>query len=283
MRDFVILLGTVLGVNLESVYSEKLHTEVYKNEWKLKNTSVKNQAMDDMQSEKYAFYYENRILELVSKGDLRALKQGISDLGCSVIPTWNSNSLRTEKNYTIVILEKLASLALHVGKDVTETIRLRDFYIKKIEQQEKLVDVLAVRDSAIIHFTKELHGLANSTYSPFILSVMQYINLKLYDSYKISDLAKHFFVSESALRRQFKREVGMSITEYTNQRKIDVSKIFLKAGMPTTECAKRLGFFDSSHFYRTFKKYEGITPKQFVKGASQFLMKETDFLDDETI
>ena len=281
IHNFIILFGAILDIDLESVYSCKLHTEVYKNEWKLKNTSLKHPTLDNIQSKKYAFYYENKILELVSKGDLKILKQGISDLGCSVIPTWYSNSLRTEKNYTFVILEKLSSLALHMGMDVMETIRLRDFYIKKVEQQENLSEVLVERDSAIIHFTKELHDLANCAYSPFILSVMQYINLKIYDSYKISDLAKHFFMTESALRRQFKREIGISITEYTNQRKIAISKIFLTAGIPITECSKRLGFFDNSHFYKTFKKYEGITPKQFLKMEIQGICDESYFLDEK--
>lgn len=283
IRDFIILLGTILGIDLESAYSDNLHTEVYKNEWEIKNTYLNPSSINDIQSEKNAFYYENQILELVVKGDLKVLRREITDLKCGVSSTWCSNSIRSEKNYTIVILEKLSSLVLRIGKDVMETIHLRDFYIKKVEQQENLLEVLAVRDSAIIHFTKELHDLENSVYSPFILSVIQYINLKIYDPYKISDLAKHFFVSESTLRRQFKSEVGVNISEYTNKKKIAISKIFLTDGMPITECSKRLGFFDSSHFYRTFKKYEGVTPKQFLKMPVQFLYDEIDFLNDKTI
>ena len=55
----------------------------------------------------------------------------------------------------------------------------------------------------------------------------------------------------------------MSITEYVNKRKIIISKIFLLADIPISEISKRLGFFDSSHFYRIFKNIEGITPEQF--------------------
>ncbi|MCR0201723.1 MAG: YSIRK-targeted surface antigen transcriptional regulator [[Clostridium] innocuum] len=281
IRDFVILLGTILNIDLEEVYSKRLHVEVYRNELELKRQVSKKPFFQDLESEQYAFYYENKILELVAKGDLDTLKQGVAKIGCSVIPTWHNDSVRTEKNYTIVILEKLSSLALHMGKDVLETIRLREFYIKKLEQKEKLVDVLAVRDSAIIHFTKELHDLANSAYSPFILSVIQYINLKIYESYNVSDVAKHFFLSESTLRRQFKREMHMSITEYTNQRKVAIAKIFLMAGMPIAECSNRLGFFDSSHFYRTFRKYEGITPKQYLSGSSKRHSGEIYLLDED--
>lgn len=281
IRDFVILLGAILNIDLEEVYSRRLHVEVYQNELELKERASNRPFFEDLESEQYAFYYENKIMELVAKGDLDTLKQGVAKIGCSVIPTWHNDSVRTEKNYTIVILEKLSSLALHMGKDVLETIRLREFYIKKLEQKEKLVDVLAVRDSAIIHFTKELHDLANSAYSPFILSVIQYINLKIYGPYRPLDVAKHFYMSESSLRRQFKREVHMSMTEYTNQRKISIAKIFLSTGIPVAECSKRLGFFDSSHFYRTFKKYEGITPKQFLNRTTPKDFDESFLLDEE--
>lgn len=281
IRDFVTLLGAILNIDLEESYSGSLHVEVCQNELELKSQASKKSFFQNLESEKYAFYYENKILELVAKGDLDALKLGIAKIGCSVIPTWHSDSVRTEKNYTIVILEKLYSLSIHMGKDILETTRLREFYIKKLEQKKNLVDVLAVRDSAIIHFTKELHGLANSAYSPFILSVIQYINLKIYGKCKVSDAAKHFFLSESALRRRFKKEVNMSITEYINQRKIAIAKNFLTTGMPTAECSNRLGFFDSSHFYRTFKKYEGITPKQYLAGARRRKSDESCLTDED--
>ena len=73
----------------------------------------------------------------------------------------------------------------------------------------------------------------------------------------------------------------MRMTEYTNQRKISIAKIFLSTGIPVAECSKRLGFFDSSHFYRTFKKYEGITPKQFLNRTTPKDFDESFLLDEE--
>ena len=55
-------------------------------------------------------------MNLVSQGDTEVLKQGIAELGTSVLPLLTSSSLRTEKNYTIMILEKLSSLEIQVGK-----------------------------------------------------------------------------------------------------------------------------------------------------------------------
>ena len=270
IRDFIVLLSSVFDIDFEQLYSADLHKQVYQNELKLKDECL-NIDYNYLPPEKYSFYYENQILNLVISGDITALKQGIADIGCSVIPSSMGDSTRAEKNYTIVILEKLSSLAIHAGKDI-----LRDFYIKKLEIQTTLIEVLAIRDCAIIHFTKELHGLSNKKYSPLIISVIQYINLKIYDSFKIPELAKHFFMSESALRRRFKSEVGINITEYVNKRKITIAKVFLGTEMPISEISKKLGFFDASHFHRIFKSFEGITPKQFQTRSKDIIHDKTE-------
>ena len=200
---------------------------------------------------------------LVSQGDIQLLKSGLTELGTSVLPILTSSSLKTEKNYTVIILEKLASLAIQVGKDIVSVIRLRNFYIKKVEEQTEFVGVLATRDSAIIHFTEELHGVSNQARTSLIRCVLQYINLKIYDNIKVTELAKQFYLSESALRSRFKEEIGVPINEYVNKRKIEESKMMIWSGIPAGEIARRLSFYDLSHYYRTFKKYTGVTPQQF--------------------
>ena len=37
----------------------------------------------------------------------------------------------------------------------------------------------------------------------------------------------------------------------------------LQSGVPVGEIARRLSFYDLSHYYRTFKKYTGMTPQYF--------------------
>ena len=263
IRDYLILLGFLFDMNLEEIYSEELHKQVGENQLELVRKSAEDTAYETFWVEQYTFYYENKIMNLVSQGDTEVLKQGIAELGTSVLPLLTSNSLRTEKNYTIMILEKLSSLAIQVGKDILSVIRLRNYYARKVEDETDFMGVLAVRDSAIIHFTKELHGVANRSKSSLIRCVLQYINLKIYENIRISDLAKQFYLSESALRRKFKEEMGMSMNEYINRRKIEESKMMMRSGVPVGEITKRLSFYDLSHFYRTFKKYTGMTPQTF--------------------
>lgn len=106
---------------------------------------------------------------------------------------------------------------------------------------------MGTRDTAIIHFTKELHGVSNQARTSLIRCILQHINLKIYDTIKVTELAKQFYLSESALRRRFKEKVGISINEYVNQRKIEESKMMLQSGVSVGEIARRLSFYDLSH------------------------------------
>ena len=64
--------------------------------------------------------------------------------------------------------------------------------------------------------------------------------MKIYDNIKVAELAKQFYLSESALRSRFKEEIGVSINEYVNQRKIEESKMMIQSGVPIGEIARRL-------------------------------------------
>lgn len=97
----------------------------------------------------------------------------------------------------------------------------------------------------------------NSAYTSYILKVVGNDNIK------VTELAKQFYLSESALRSRFKEEIGVPINEYVNKRKIEESKMMIWSGIPAGEIARRLSFYDLSHYYRTFKKYTGVTPQQF--------------------
>ena len=263
IRDCLILLGFLFDMDLEDVYSKGLHEQVAQNQLELVRKPSEDTVYDTFRVERYTFDYENKIMNLVSQGDIELLKSGLVELGTSVLPILTSSSLKTEKNYTIIILEKLASLAIQVGKDILSVIKLRNYYIRKLEEQTEFIGVLATRDSAIIHFTKELHGVSNQARTSLIRCILQYINLKIYDNIKVAELAKQFYLSESALRSRFKEEIGVSINEYVNQRKIEESKMMIQSGVPRGEIARRLSFYDLSHYYRTFKKYTGVTPQQF--------------------
>ena len=263
VRDFLIHLNFLFSGNSECPYSEDLHLQVCKNKFLLTQEKLKEHDWRAFQSDYYTYRYEEQILALVQSGNTEQLRESLAELSNSVIPDNAESPLRSEKNYTIIILEKLSSLAIQSGYDISDTYRLRNFYIRLIEEKETLIDVLYVRDSAIIHFTELMHHFVNKDFSPLVKSVMQHIGLNLYTALKVSDISKSFFVSEATLSSRFKKETGLSVIEYIHKRKISEAKLLLRAGLSPGEVATILCYYDYAHFAHTFKKITGVTPKAF--------------------
>jgi AraC-like DNA-binding protein len=79
----------------------------------------------------------------------------------------------------------------------------------------------------------------------------------------ISELAALCFLSESYFRVQFREEMGCSPTDYRNRLRIEKAQELLDSSLWTTDLvAEKLGFCDTSHFYRVYKKIMGKTPRK---------------------
>ncbi len=84
---------------------------------------------------------------------------------------------------------------------------------------------------------------------------------------KISDIAELCGVSECYFRKLFKEYSGESPMDFRQHYRIEKSKQLLLSdeGLTISEIADELNFADIYHFSKTFKKYNGISPNNFLK------------------
>ena len=79
----------------------------------------------------------------------------------------------------------------------------------------------------------------------------------------VCELAAMCFLSESYFRVQFRAHTGYSPADYRNRLRIEKAQELLDSSLWTTELvAEKLGFCDTSHFYRVYKKMTGHTPRK---------------------
>lgn len=85
----------------------------------------------------------------------------------------------------------------------------------------------------------------------------------------VAALAARVGLSESALRRRFVRETGMSPYHYYNTIRVDRIKMRLAHSTSTLgTIAEELGFTDGFHLSRVFKQYTGLAPSEWrVRGG----------------
>lgn len=78
------------------------------------------------------------------------------------------------------------------------------------------------------------------------------------------ELAGQVFMSPDYLTKLFKKETGMSLSEYITAKRIALARQLLETTeLSIVEISRRAGFSYSSYFVRIFKKKTGITPQQY--------------------
>lgn len=83
-------------------------------------------------------------------------------------------------------------------------------------------------------------------------------NITLDELSELTGLSKYY------LLRSFTKQKGISPYRYLETIRIDRAKKLLEKGVLPIEAALQTGFTDQSHFSNFFKKFIGLTPKQYM-------------------
>lgn len=81
----------------------------------------------------------------------------------------------------------------------------------------------------------------------------------------VADIAKHCTISESGLKRLFKKYAGMSVHKYFLNLKLKTALSLLESGKTVTEVSELLNFSSQSYFSVTFKREMGKSPSEIKK------------------
>ncbi len=106
--------------------------------------------------------------------------------------------------------------------------------------------------------------------------IIRYINYNLMDNeqLKISVIAERFGILKGYFSDYFKRQVGVNLGEYIIKAKLKLAETYiLHTDKSLKEIAYNLNFTDSSHLSNSFKKFYGMTTKEFKNGGSNSCCK----------
>ncbi|MEI4770736.1 helix-turn-helix transcriptional regulator [Psychrobacillus sp. FJAT-51614] len=94
--------------------------------------------------------------------------------------------------------------------------------------------------------------------------VILFINDEIETNLTVEDIAKYFNISTSHLSRIFREHTGVTLVEYLNIRKVEECQYYLRhTNKGISDISDSFHFCNQSYFTRIFKKYTGLTPKQF--------------------
>lgn len=91
----------------------------------------------------------------------------------------------------------------------------------------------------------------------------QYIHAHFADAeMSIPDISRALTLNQTYLRRMFKEETGLTLTEYITKYRLERAQSLMRdTAVPLTQIAEQTGYSDVSYFSRSFKKYFGVSPR----------------------
>ena len=208
---------------------------------------------------------ENRLLDMVMRGDVVALNEFVANAPAVRSGTVAQEQLRQTKNIFIVTATLVSRAAIRGGIDVTSSLALSDQYIQRCELADSLETITELNYRMVLDYAERVAKLRlGQNPSVLLTKVSNYIQNHLSEPIKTSDIAKSLFIGRSRLSTNFKNETGMNLSDYIIQMKIDEAKRLLRYSSKSfADISLYLGFSSQSHFSQVFKKMTTTTPFEY--------------------
>lgn len=96
-----------------------------------------------------------------------------------------------------------------------------------------------------------------------VLEILDYLDLNLFRKVTIDELANTFHFNKDYLMRLFKREIGSTIIDYMNYKRIYMSLDSLRKSGSILNISLRFGFYSQEYFCEVFHKLIGVSPSLY--------------------
>ena len=173
----------------------------------------------------------------------------------------------------VITAALLARACIDNGMTSEEAFSLSDFYINEADRIKEEADLIRIHDEMVLDYTCRMNDmLKRKVTNPHIAKCIDYIYAHLHEKITLTDLADYVLLEPSYLSKLFKKETGMTVSQYVSVQKIETAKgMLLYSEYTTAEIATILDYPSQSYFTKCFREATGFTPGQFVANSKGHL------------
>ncbi len=218
-----------------------------------------NFTLHSAYSSELAFYHA------VQSGDLKKVRESMSPLDSEGFGRLSANPVHNLRYHLIISIAMITRFCIEAGMPSEEAYTLSDLYIQKADILTSTDTISALHKEMIFDYTKRMRRLrTEQVYSKPVSRCLDYIYNYLHTPIRLEELADYVNLSPTYLSALFKKQVGISISTYIRNLKIDAAKNMLRYSEYTPiEIANYLCFSSHSYFIQIFRQETGLTPRQY--------------------
>ena len=217
--------------------------------------------------------YDQEVREFtaIEQGDLEMLKKSWKEDYIGKIGVLAKDEIRHARNLGIVVVTLASRAAIRGGLLPEVSFSMSDVFIRKFEEVSDPVMLTNLMHQFEYRYTEmvaelkqQKKGSRRKDQNPRIDACKDYIFKHLHEKIRVQDIAEQLYLNANYLSEIFKNHEGITITEFILREKVNLTKNLLTySPYSYIEIATYLGFSSQSHLGKVFKKWTGMTLRQY--------------------
>jgi len=211
----------------------------------------------------YPYEKEKALITKLKTGDTENSKALLNDL-LGYVFFAEGNNLEIVKSRALELSALLSRAAIEGGATSDSILKINNQFLMSLQDIRTLDDLCYKLQETIDVFTECMFNYIPSKSNELIKKAIRYISNNFSRALTLDDVATHVHLNPAYFSTLFKQSIGSSFKEYLNMVRIEESKRLLSnTDYSIIDIALATGFEDQSYFSKVFKKYTGLTPKQY--------------------
>ncbi|MBQ8766883.1 MAG: AraC family transcriptional regulator [Clostridia bacterium] len=264
-----VLWGSIDNFTFKTInmsYQNQSFPKIVKN---LENKT--DDALLAMQMLERRYEGERKMIQAVSQGMTHQAEQILSKSSAIMLEMRVSDPVRNIKNYSIIVNTLLRKAAEQGGVHPLYIDGVSSDFAKRIERIRSVDEGVNMHHEMIDKYCALVKRHSMKNYSPLVQKVITLVDFDITSDLSLSRQAEMLNVNASYLSTLFKKETGMTLTEYVSKKRIEQAAFLLTStNLQIQTVAQNCGIYDVNYFTKLFKKHTGKTPKEYRESTVNF-------------
>lgn len=238
------------------------HNKLYQQS-KINESIQMYKASPQINSRVYPYEKEKALITKLKTGDTEQAKALLNDL-LGYVFFAEGNNFEVVKSRALELSSLLSRAAIEGGATSDSVLKVNNQFLMSLQSITDLDDLCYKLQETIDVFTDCMFNYIPSKGNEITKKAIRYISQNFSRNLTLDEVADHVHLNPAYFSTLFKQSTGSSFKEYLNMVRIEESKRLLSnTDYSIIDISLATGFEDQSYFSKVFKKYTGLTPKQY--------------------
>lgn len=257
------LWGSIENFRIKSAKQTASKAEIEKN-FKRLNAQPSEDANLSIQTLEMRYAKENDLLDAVAKGMVNKAELMLSDTSRTKPEQRIADPVRSFKNYTIILNTLLRKAAEKGGVHPLHIDTLSSDFAKRIELINSLEAGAALQKEMARSYATLVRDHSVKQYTHPVRQIILNIEYDLTADLTLKKFARMLNLNPSYLSALFKKETGMTLTDFVTKKRIEhAADLLSSTGLQIQTVAQQCGILDVNYFTKAFKKVYKVTPSEY--------------------